>query len=173
MRNLFIIVMCLVGLAGCVTTPVKVTKPSEEPFLVIASGVNISVEDFSGFAGQTDIAVPITISNTGSYDIYSLDLWLRYDEQLIKAVNVMEGILPEGWAMVANTNLSGEVRIAIYGTSALPETVNKVVIIVFNVEPSAPEGQMSSLTLRKAKCNDAFPEVVNNGSFRIISGNSQ
>ena len=132
------------------------------------SAATVAVGNASGMPGDTSIVVPVTISDIGSEKIPSVDLWLAYDSNLVQAVGVRKGNLTSAWSMAANTNLTGEVKIALYHTGYLAPSEGELVQIIFNVKPAARAGKNSPLHLTKINLGIAPADRIQDGTFAIL-----
>lgn len=139
--------MLLAGLLFCATAiaaPVTLTGTAlidEEPVPVVAGSldvlpayidVTVAIGSGSGRPGDV-VAIPISISDIGSREVFSADLVLTYDDALIEAVQVDKGGLTTDWSLAANYGVAGEVRIALYHIAALASGGGELCQIVFNV----------------------------------------
>lgn len=87
----------------------------------------------SGYPNDTGVPVSITISDIGEREIIAMDITLLYDEAKLEATAVEKGAVTSDWAIAANTNVAGQVKIALYHTTHLTSG-GEVAQILFNVK---------------------------------------
>ncbi|MFC1699979.1 cohesin domain-containing protein, partial [Candidatus Omnitrophota bacterium] len=136
----------------------------------VASALTVDVADASGRPGNTGIPVRIRVSDIGTADIIGIDLRLNYDRNLLNATEVRAGSLVSGWTMQTNLGTAGQVRIALYGTTALGGS-GDIVEVRFDVPASAGGGNTSALTLAQADFNEVRADRINNGEFDVTGSN--
>ncbi|GAF95838.1 unnamed protein product, partial [marine sediment metagenome] len=158
------------GTIGSYTfTNVVANHTIEASFEEDLAAVIASVADASGFPGQTAIPVTISVSDIGTREIYGIDLTLTYDDSLIQATGVNLGSLTSGWGLFSNTATSGQVTIALYGTTALPAGGGNLAEVSFDVLATAGAGSVGALVLTQADFEEVPADGVSNGSFTISS----
>jgi hypothetical protein len=135
-------------------------------FAAGTSSATLSVSSNQGYPEDTSISIPITISEIGSLKIYSIDLVLTYDKDLIEPTQVIT--IPSGWILTANTNLPGDVKIALYNTSPLSSAGGELVHVLFNVKSNAQPGEVSALHLSKADLDEVRAGSMVDGAFEVL-----
>lgn len=112
----------------------------------VASGASlvVSVGDVQGSPGST-LQVPITVE--GATDVGSVDLTLKYDTSVLKAVSVETAALSKNAIMESNIEEPGQVNIALVDASGINGD-GDIAIISFSVLGEA--GTSSPLSLIEA-----------------------
>ncbi len=82
-------------------------------------------------------------------DVYSVDLTILYDSNVVSVSDVSAGTLASGWSIVVNDQTPGELRVAMAGTAPIVTTGE---VLMLTVDPSA-EGS-SPLWLDRARLNE-------------------
>lgn len=148
MRNLLI----LIGLL-CLLTPAQ------------AASCTVSMGDETGAKGST-IDVPIYLNDAS--DIGSLDIILKYNPEIIQAVDVKIGKISKNGIIEANTANGGEIVIAMVDSSGINGN-GQVAVVSFNVIGEVDS--RSDLTLERVSVNNLeLIDVVTHtedGSFTV------
>jgi hypothetical protein len=136
--------------------------------------VAISVSSARVTAGDTGVSVLVAVDDAGG--VAGGDLTLTYDDEVLTARQVQAGPLlsSAGIVMVPNLSVSGRIRIAMAGASALPSGGGTLVSIVFDVKSSAASGAYE-LSLQATLRNEnaaAIPVTLAGGSITVIPESS-
>jgi hypothetical protein len=116
--------------------------------LASAADLTVSVSDLTGPEGGT-AKVPIDLA--GAKDVGSMDIVLKYDGGILKAISVEAGDLGKNALIEANTAKENEITIALADSSGINGD-GQVAIISFEVTGNV--GQTSPLTFEKVAVND-------------------
>ena len=153
--------------------------------VVWAQEVTVTVGNGSGAPGDI-VGVPITASDTTASAINSCDITLRYNPTLLTLSDVEAGTLTSAWereVQLTDVELaqltvpwhypvyketSGEVKIALYGTSNL-SGAGTLATLIFKVNATATGSTTLSLTKAQFK-EGAVSSALVNGSFTINTG---
>lgn len=112
----------------------------------VASGASlvVSIGDVQGSPGST-VQVPITVE--GATDVGSMDITLKYDTSVLKAVSVETAELSKNAIMESNIEDPGQINIALAGASGINGD-GEIATISFSVLGEA--GASSPLSLVEA-----------------------
>ena len=134
--------------------------------LASAGSLTVSVSDTTGAKNST-VDVPIILE--GATDVGSMDMVLKYDPDVLRAVAVEAGELGKNALIEANTAREGEVIIALADSSGI-NGGGTVASVAFEVIGDA--GTTSALTLEAVSVHnldlgEIIPNTVN-GTFFVI-----
>ena len=133
--------------------------------LASAAGLTVSVSDTTGAKGST-VEVPIILE--GASDVGSMDIVLKYDAAILRAVAVEASELGKNAYIEANTAREGEVIIALADSSGINGD-GAVATISFDV--TGDVGATSPLTLEEVSVNNIeLVEVITtteSGTFSV------
>lgn len=148
MKKMLVLVglLCIVGLAS-------------------AAGLTVSVSDTTGAPGDT-AEVPINLE--GASDVGSMDIVLKYDAEVLRAVAVEAGKLGKNAFIEANTAREGEVIIALADSSGIN---GDGTVATISFEVTGDVGSTSPLTLEEVSVNNVeLVEVITtteSGTFKV------
>ena len=148
MKKMLVLVglLCIVGLAS-------------------AAGLTVSVSDTTGAPGDT-AEVPINLE--GASDVGSMDIVLKYDAEVLRAVAVEAGKLGKNAFIEANTAREGEVIIALADSSGIN---GDGTVATISFEVTGDVGSTSPLTLEEVSVNNVeLVEVITtteSGTFSV------
>ena len=134
--------------------------------LASAGSLTVSVSDTTGAKNST-VDVPIILE--GVTDVGSMDMVLKYDPDVLRAVAVEAGALGKNALIKANTAREGEVTIRLADSSGI-DGDGAVAIVAFEV--LGDTGSTSPLTLEAVSVHnldlgEIIPNTVN-GTFFVI-----
>ncbi len=136
--------------------------------LVSAAGLTVSVSDTTG-AKDSTVEVPVNLG--GASDVGSMDVVLKYDPGVLRAVAVEAGALGKNAFIEANTAREGEVIIAMADSSGINGD-GAVATISFDV--TGDVGSTSPLTLETVSVhNIELVEVVTTSNSATLSVTSE
>jgi hypothetical protein len=133
----------------------------------------VSAPDLVACPGST-LAVPIQINDATGVAAAQIDF--RYDPQILTGTSVEAGNLiagQPGWQLFSQIE-PGRTQAIIYNdrAQALPGGSGSLVVVTFQVNPAATQGQVSPLTLAKHLLSDAagneLPSQGQDGSVTVI-----
>ncbi len=154
-----------------------------------ANAISLGVPDFArGFGQQvavpnTATGLPLVVSN--GKDVASVDFTLKYDPSLlaISGFSLSSTLASGGAAVDVNTQVSGQISLAIYGTSAFSTATGPLTLgnFIASVPTSAPYGakqvlEVTSVTVFDNSLVNEIPAVGDDAIhvaayFGDISGN--
>jgi len=134
--------------------------PRSDSIMVLIS------DSLSGQFGDT-VNVPIMVSDLTDAEISAITLTILYDPGILTAFDVTtDSTIAASWGKPTKNLLSGKIKIAMAGSSALSGK-GPLVKIIFLVIGSS--GQATSLHFEKAKFNEGFPPAKTiDGFFKVI-----
>ncbi|MCE5272953.1 Ig-like domain-containing protein [bacterium] len=129
--------------------------------------VNLSVQDYPNAAYQSVIGIPVKI---GAYnDISSADIWLVYDPAKLQPTGtVNRGASFQAFSLSSSTANSGEVRVAMAGSSPVNITAaSDLIVVYFKVLQASGT---ASIGFSKNLVNGGnFPTNVTSGTVSFVS----
>lgn len=138
--------------------------------LAMAAGLTVSVSDSTGANGSTS-KVPVNLE--GASDIGSMDIVLKYDATVLKAVSAEAGELGKNAFIEANTAKEGEVKIALADSSGIN---GDGTVATISFEVIGEIGSTSPLTLETVSVHSIeLVEIVtaeNSGTFTVTEETS-
>src|SRR4051794_9404132 len=99
---------------------------------VAHSGFCAAVEVTSVSASPGDaVVVMINMTANTEMDVIALDLWVTYNPNVLEAPKPGHGTLTpvESWTLVANTNPTGNVRLALYSTTGFTNISGNLAVL--------------------------------------------
>ncbi|UCE20209.1 MAG: right-handed parallel beta-helix repeat-containing protein [Gemmatimonadota bacterium] len=130
------------------------------PKLVVSVGCQVSVPQVTGATGET-IHLPISVE--GAQGVFSADMEVRFDPQLLTAVDVDTTAWTAGF-MSAHHVQDGVIRIALAGARKL-QGDGEIAHLTFRVNPALREGLACPLELSVALNEGIVPETISTGMF--------
>lgn len=137
----------------------------------VAPVVRLSADSRQVSPGQTfDWA--LNISDVSGLEVYSTDIVLNYDEDLLECLSVSNtgGSLTSSWGSPIATISSGQLRIAAGGITALSGSGN-LFRLRFRVSGGATPGQAAFLVGSKVILNEGTPSSAFNGGSLNVRDN--
>lgn len=143
--------------------------------LALASNITVAIGNGSGYPADSNIEIPITLSNVTGFGAIAADIIVDYDaSQLSFSSLSVSGTIAQNWGNPTyNSKAAGRIVIALYGTTGL-NGQGKLLKLYFNVNASAKISS-STLSLTKAKLSSptaAIASTLQNGTF-TVQGKSQ
>jgi hypothetical protein len=142
------------------------TIPTNDGVFRVESGLTVSVSDTTGAKGST-VKVPINLE--GASEVGSMDIVLKYDADVLSAVDVEVGELGKNALIAVNTAREGEVIIALADSSGINGD-GAVASVAFEVIGDA--GTTSYLTLEAVSVHNLdLGEIIPTtecGTFLVI-----
>ena len=133
--------------------------------LASAGSLTVSVSDTTGAKNST-VDVPIILE--GATDVGSMDMVLKYDPDVLRAVAVEAGKLGKNAFVEANTAREGEVIIALADSSGIN---GDGAVATISFEVTGDVGSTSPLTLEKVSVSDVdMVEIITtteSGTFSV------
>lgn len=132
---------------------------------VVDAAATIFVPDDAAGGPASSLSVPV--STSFAQNVESIDIRLKYNQTVIQATLVQKTALTQPLSLTYNVNLPGEVRIALYGTTAITGS-GPLVTISFNVVGTA--GEKTPLNLTMGRFNeDRITTNEDDGLFTVCS----
>ena len=134
-------------------------------FSVISAPVTIGSPDGQGTPGSQ---VQIPISATAFTGGDSFDLVIRFNPNVLSALSVAKTSLTASLTLASNVSAPGEVRAALFGTSAVSGS-GPLVNITYNVVGAA--GSSTALDVTRGDINErVIPTVLDDGIYTVCAG---
>ncbi len=129
--------------------------PVESGALPPLTQATLDIDDISGVPGET-ITLPILVDNPE--DLYSADMILSYDPDILTPVNVTTSSNTPGW-LIGHKVEDDNLRIILAGSTS-PDVNGNLVLVTFEVADNANNG--CNLTLRNVRLNEQpiIPEAA-------------
>lgn len=136
-----------------------------------AATITLSIPTITSDPGESDIRVPVNISDVTGLGIISAQMTILYDPDLVVAKRIeFGGTIAQG---VSSAYAVGNGKIKLAFTRANPfEGSGVLVFILFDLLPKVSGGQ-TPLVMSNVKLNEGkgFELKIGNGELRIKSGN--
>jgi hypothetical protein len=114
--------------------------------------------------------VPLSITDASG--IASGDIRLKYDSNILSISGIKTTPLTSGMTLITNTSVSGQIKIAMAGASAIPSGSGSLIDISFTVNPNASIGTETVIQLVDTELYDESGKVIpmnfENGIIKII-----
>jgi hypothetical protein len=134
-------------------------------FSVVSAPATIGSPDAQATPGA-QIQIPITATAFTGGD--SFDLVIRFNQNVISAVSVTKTSLTTSLTLASNVSSPGEVRVALFGTTAVSGS-GPLVNITYNVVGAA--GTSTALDVTRGDINErVIPTVLDDGVLVVCSG---
>jgi hypothetical protein len=130
------------------------------PKLVVSEGCQVTMADVRGSAGET-VVVPVSVE--GAEGVFSADMEVRFDPQLLTVVDVDTTAWTTGF-MSAYHSHDGVIRIAMAGDKKL-QGAGDIARITFRVNPGLQEGLECPLELSVSLNEGIVPVTISTGMF--------
>lgn len=115
-------------------------------------------------APGVQVTVPLTLALTQG-DVYSADIVMTYNPEVVVATAVQKGALVAGWSMASNLETLGEIRVALAGATPVV-TGGELLLIIFGAV--GPIGSETHLTLIRGELNEGgIPATLHHGHLVI------
>jgi len=140
-----------------------------------ATADNFGVEDASGYK-NTNVLVPVNITNVHSEPIAGIEFELLYDSSVINLTEIQKGALTSQWSAPDKYGTEGDYVIGIVG--AIPNALTNGStgsVVVLNFSITGEPGETSPMNLTNIKLVNASGDETgtapaSNGTFTIIGG---
>jgi hypothetical protein len=144
-RILILLAVCLAPLSAFAAPP--------------SSGAKLTIGQGNGNPGSLGVIVPITLETAVGDSVAALNFDLQYDETKLSAVDVTLGAAAQAAdkVIVTRLDITGIVRVIIYGENQSVISDGVVANVVFNVSASATAG---SIPLTFTEAVAATPEAT-------------
>jgi len=140
----------------------SITINADEP--PITSARKLILPELTAKPGET-IAVPIDI--TDATEVAGADIVIAHDKNVMTIKEAKTTTLSSGMNLIVNTEVAGEVTLAMAGTKGIAEGGGAIVEIIFEVNSAAKDGAKSLLTFTDAALYD---ELGNDISVQTEDG---
>ena len=163
-----------VALVEVVVFLFSVSVAATFPASAIATVDNFGVEDASGYK-NTNVLVPVNITNVHSESIVGIEFKFLYDKSVINLVGMQKGTLTSTWSDPLKTCAEGGYVIGIVGTLAKTIANGSIgSVVVLNFTTIGESGETSRMHLSNIKLvNTTFDETgtapAKNGTFTILT----
>ena len=137
----------------------EMQSPTDAP----ARNYTIRLPELAAKAGTT-VQIPIVIDDATG--LMSGSISIKFDRNVLRAVNVAAYEVLDGAYWQSNTNLAGEVRIA-FAAVQLVKTSGRVVVVEFEVLANT-EGQVSPLIFDTVDITGSLNITKYNGSVTVL-----
>ncbi|MCK4223778.1 MAG: T9SS type A sorting domain-containing protein [candidate division Zixibacteria bacterium] len=153
---------------GATSGPIVVTAGGESSnefvFIVEVGGVRVNLPDTCTAPGEF-VLIPVNVSDLTGLEIYSAQLDLTFDDDVIQATHVSsEGTIAEGWSTPVYNITPGQISIAMAGTEPLAGS-GVLVYVGFNVVGS--EFDSTTIHFDRMIFNDDLIDDVTDGIFWV------
>ena len=159
-------ILAIVALCGLLTLFLPGLSQAQE--IDPAGGIVLSIGDYSSFPGST-IVLPIQVDRGAG--IAFGEFTLSYDAASLILVSVGTTELTTGFTLVDTVKSPGKLGVSLINTTAISGGSGDLVEVVFEVNTSAPVGQVSELVLENAAFFDElgqpFDIEVDSGEFTV------
>ena len=145
----------------------NVTQVNFRSNRIVVAPVQATLKQFSTGTGTT-FAFPVEVSDLSGKEVYSADLTLSYNPNLLKAVGATtQGTIAQSFGNPVFNVTPGQIKIAMAGTSAL---TGSGVLVYVNFEVSGAKGNSSVLRFVTMTLNEGEPPVdTQNGLLTIAN----
>jgi hypothetical protein len=118
-------------------------------------------------APRAPVTVPLTLTLTQG-QVYSADIAVTYDPNVITATAVDRGALAAGWSLASNLATPGVVRVALAGATPIT-TSGELLLFIFGAIGQAGSG--TNLTLTRGDLNEgSIPTTLQHGYLCVLFG---
>lgn len=132
--------------------------------ILAQSAVQVSLPTATG-KRNARVTVPMTVGNTTGRSIIAFDATITYDATVLRATGVTAAGLSQGWTVIANLNIPGQIKIAAFNATALSGS-GTLLNLAFTVAGTACAE--SALTVASFVFNEGEPAATTtNGAFRV------
>ena len=141
--------------------------------MLVLSAVSVGAVEMSitSLSGEPGSEVTISLNIDEARGITGGDVTLNYDDTILTAKKVRQTELTQSLLVASNVELKGKVIVAMAGSTGIGEGSGTIFEVDFEVNPDAPAGAQSDITIANAAMFDdsgeEIPVTVVNGSFTV------